>query len=116
MTRLAASSVEKGGLYSRTRALLLSTTQRSPLESRATAVGLPIEVALGGLPAARAVRSGWPITVHMLNVPRAEVTRHGKDAPAMQRYEGAVRLVPEGQAGMDWQALPLSLYVPASHR
>ena len=40
----------------------------------------------------------------------------GKYAAAMQRYEGAVRLVPEGQAGMDWHALPLSLYVPASHR
>ena len=118
ITKLAASPVENGGLYSRTRLLLVSTTQMSPLESKATAVGLPMEVALGGLPAARVVRSGWPITMHMLRVPMVEVTRHGSDAAAaaMQRYEGAVRLVPEGHVGMDWHALPLSLYVPASHR
>ena len=48
ITRLAASPVVKGGLYSRTRLLLLSTTQRSPLESKATAVGLPIVVGLEG--------------------------------------------------------------------
>jgi len=52
----------------------------------------------------------------MLRVPVVDVTRHGKYAAAMQRYEGDVRLVPEGQAGIDWHARPLSLYVPASHR
>jgi hypothetical protein len=48
ITRLAASPVEKGGAYSRTRLLLASTAQRSPLESKATPVGLPIAVELAG--------------------------------------------------------------------
>src|SRR5271170_8374905 len=65
ITRLAASPVENGGAYSRTRLLLLSTAQRSPLESKATAVGLPIAVGLGGWPATTVVVLGWPMTMHM---------------------------------------------------
>src|ERR1700719_394105 len=51
ITQLAASPVEKGGSNSRTLLLLVSETHTSPLESKATAEGLPIVIGLGGCPA-----------------------------------------------------------------
>src|SRR5271157_178263 len=60
ITRLAASPVENGAVYSTTLSLEESTAQRLPLESNASAFGVfnPTEV----VPEASDLKSGWPIT------------------------------------------------------